>query len=151
MADKKPVSVNWQSLFIIIPIIDLWAAYRVEKFRIYFSIFWVGASVFIFILDYSLLGDRFWTDEGWFFSADPTVAIVQIIIMIAALGTAVYFIREWSKDWNSKLSKTTIPEKKETTDYVSGEDSSIELLKKRYAMGEISKEEFERMKKDLEN
>ena len=29
--------------------------------------------------------------------------------------------------------------------------SSIEILKERYAKGEITKEEFERMKKDLEN
>ena len=31
------------------------------------------------------------------------------------------------------------------------EDNSMEILKKRYAKGEISKEEFEKMKKDLNN
>ncbi len=30
-------------------------------------------------------------------------------------------------------------------------DSTMDILKKRYAKGEISKEEFERMKKDLNN
>ncbi len=30
------------------------------------------------------------------------------------------------------------------------QDSAIEILKKRYAKGEITKEEFEQMKKDLE-
>ena len=31
------------------------------------------------------------------------------------------------------------------------EDKAIEILKQRYAKGEIAKEEFEQMKKDLEN
>ena len=149
MAEKKPVSVNWQSLFIIIPIIDLWAAYRVEKFRIYFLIFWVGGTIVQAIVSYAMLGDKYWSDEG-FFSSDPTVATVELAMMVVAAGIAVYFIRIWSKKWNAKLS-TMGSEKKDTSEYVRAEDSSIELLKKRYAMGEISKEEFEKMKNDLEN
>jgi len=30
-----------------------------------------------------------------------------------------------------------------------GEDSALEILKRRYAQGEISKEQFEEMKKDI--
>jgi len=72
-------------------------------------------------------------------------------MMIVVVVIAIYFIRIWSKEWNAKLSGTTFSEKKEPHEYFRGEDSSLELLKKRYAMGEISKEEFEKMKKDLEN
>ena len=32
-----------------------------------------------------------------------------------------------------------------------GQESALDILKKRYARGEISQEEFERMKKDLLN
>ncbi len=149
--DKKPVSVNWQSLFIIIPIIDLWAAYRVEKFRIYFLVFWVIITIVQSIVIYAILGERYWTDPGGFFSSDPTASNVQFAMLIVVVVIAIYFIRIWSKEWNAKLSGTTISEKKEPHEYFRGEDSSLELLKKRYAMGEISKEEFEKMKKDLEN
>ena len=103
MAEKKPVSVNWQSLFIIIPIVDLWAAYRVKKFRIYFFVFWVGFGILDAVVAYAMLGDRWGSDEGWFVSSDPTLSYVQIAMWIAEVGLAVYFIRKWSKRWNESF------------------------------------------------
>jgi len=49
-----------------------------------------------------------------------------------------------------------VPGESRVTEYVreveetEEEDDSLEILKKRYAKGEISKEEFEKMKKDLQ-
>lgn len=128
----------------------MWAAYRVEKFRIYFFVFWVGAGIVETVVLWVVMGDRFWTDEGMYFLNDSTGVSIQIAMMIVHAGISVYFIRLWSKEWNAKIS-TMGSEKKNTLEYVRKEDSSIELLKKRYAMGEISKEEFEKMKKDMED
>jgi putative membrane protein len=57
------------------------------------------------------------------------------LIFLIVLGVAVYFIIQTSK------SKNVTDEAQETP---------LDILKKRYAKGEITKEEFDRMKKDLE-
>ena len=57
-----------------------------------------------------------------------------LLVVVAAL--AIYFIVMHSK-------KTTPSER-------SSEESALDILKKRYAKGEIMKEEFDLMKKDIE-
>ncbi len=56
------------------------------------------------------------------------------VIFLIVLVVAVYFIVQALK------SKNSAPEARETP---------LDILKKRYAKGEITKEEFDRMKKDL--
>ena len=58
------------------------------------------------------------------------------LIILALVGVAVYFLLQVSK---SKTSDRQITEQ------------PLDILKKRYAKGEIDKEEFERKKKDLES
>ncbi len=57
------------------------------------------------------------------------------IIFLILLGVAIYFIVQTVKNKN-----------------ISGDvqETPLSILKKRYAKGEITKEEFDRMKKDLE-
>ena len=56
------------------------------------------------------------------------------ILFLIALGVAIYFIIQTSK-------KNATGQAQETP---------LDILKKRYAQGEITKEEFDRMKKELE-
>jgi putative membrane protein len=57
------------------------------------------------------------------------------IIFLVVLGVAIYFIVQTLKNKN-----------------ISGDvqETPLSIMKKRYAKGEITKEEFDRMKKDLE-
>ncbi|MGA7875876.1 MAG: SHOCT domain-containing protein [Desulfoferrobacter sp.] len=63
------------------------------------------------------------------------------VILLVAIGVGAYFV--WQ---NPKLRENL-------RDYIPSQsgENAIDILKKRYAQGEISKEEFEAMKKDLEN
>ena len=57
------------------------------------------------------------------------------IIFLIVIGLLIYFIV------NAQKTKSQTPTQNE---------SHLDILKKRYAKGEITKEEYERMKKDLE-
>ncbi|MFZ5907452.1 MAG: SHOCT domain-containing protein [Nitrospirota bacterium] len=69
---------------------------------------------------------------GWF------MGIVNIIFWVAVIVGVIYLIK-----WLSSSSKQGAWEAKT-------EDSAMEILRKRYASGEISKEEFEEKKRHLE-
>jgi len=93
MVEKKPVSVNWQTLFAIIPIIDLWAAYRVEKLGLYI-IFIIAMAVVSFIVGFV---------EGLMFLgfSDASSWIMPLIGVVIS----IYLIRKWSEEWNEKFQK----------------------------------------------
>jgi putative membrane protein len=67
---------------------------------------------------------------GWF------GGIFMIAFWVLVIAGIILFIR-WLLASSRKAEGRT------------GDDSPLEILKKRYARGEINKEEFERMKKDL--
>ena len=131
MVKQEPVSVGWQTVFMFIPYVWIYAFYRIEKLRL-------GIALLLIALIISTGVQMLWPYPYGFG-----------IGLAVSIGLPIYFIRKWSREWNAELS-TMSSEKMDTSEYVRKEDSSIELLKKRYAMGEISEEEFEKMKKDLE-
>lgn len=67
---------------------------------------------------------------GWF------GGVFMIVFWVAVIAGLFLLIR-----WVAATSRKG--------DRANGDDSPLEILKRRYARGEISKEEFERMKKEL--
>lgn len=59
--------------------------------------------------------------------------VIMWIILLILIGVVIYFVIN-----RQKLIKR------------EDEETPLEILKKRYAKGEISKQEFEKMKRDLE-
>ena len=87
MAKKESVNVNWQTLFAFIPWFNFFAAYRVEKFRL-FALIWIVGYVVFRSLNYFL---EIELTEWWANS------------MIILLPITVYLTRRWSKKWNEQL------------------------------------------------
>jgi putative membrane protein len=75
-------------------------------------------------------GEHFWWGGWWMFPmAMPVIMVVVLIALYFLFGRRGFRAPWWDR-------------------YPGGE-SALDILKKRYAKGEISKEEFERIKKDL--
>ncbi len=113
MVKREPVSVNWQSVFMIIPIFDLYAAYRIEKLRKYllfiiiFSTVVVISLLILFPIDEQLLDSpQLETD----FDEDGGIGWG---IELAAIGISIILIRKWSKKWNEQFSENSIGEETE--------------------------------------
>ncbi len=67
---------------------------------------------------------------GWF------GGLFMIVFWVAVIA-GIYLLVRWVVTTSRK------------GDRANGDDSPLEILKRRYARGEINKEEFERMKKEL--
>ena len=92
---QEPVNVKWQSLYSLLPIVWIWAFYRIEKLRLALVIL-IPASV-----GFSFLGGLV------SYIIPNSLASMYLLIPISYLPQAIlaiYLIRKWSKQWNEKFS-----------------------------------------------
>lgn len=90
MVKKEPVNVNWQTVLACIPWVNFFTAYRIEKFRLYFLIWFVVTSSFVG-LDRVL--EQF--EIEWYASN-------LILIPLSAILNRI-----WSRQWNEQFIKKT--------------------------------------------
>jgi len=89
MVKQTPVSVGWQTLLVVLPLIWLFAFYRIEKLMMGILILLVGFGISIV----SQLILPFPYGFG--------------LALIVTIPLSIYFIRKWSKDWNIKIQKSS--------------------------------------------
>ena len=80
--------------------------------------------------------EAFWTDFGWWWIVPVAMIVFCFFMMRGRVGCMMC--------WPSSRRRTD-------TRAIGASDSAREILKKRYALGEISKEEYEDKRKDIEN
>ncbi len=79
-------------------------------------------------------GDHFWWGWGWWMLIPMAIPILFWAFLIAVF---IWVVRRWK----GKPSWPKYPGQEP--------ESALDILKKRYARGEITKDEFERMKRDI--
>ena len=80
--------------------------------------------------------DASWTDFGWWWIVPVAMIVLCFFMMRGRVGCMMC--------WPSSRRNTG-------TNAIGASDSAQEILKKRYALGEISKEEYEDKRNDIEN
>jgi len=93
----KRVNVNWQILFIFIPILNLWVLWRIKKMKKALLIF-VPMNLGVLYLLRLLISLSYSSDEN-----SLILGIVTLSSLILDLCIMVYFIERWSKEWNKKI------------------------------------------------
>jgi hypothetical protein len=110
------VSLLRQTIYVFIPILDLYAAYHIKKLRWYllimilvgFAMSGIASAINPPMTDID--EDRIFTIHGelnWEYlilGENPELTIATTIVYQAVVfGIAVYLIRKWSKQWNMQF------------------------------------------------
>jgi hypothetical protein len=105
MVKQKPVNVKQQTIFALIPSVDAWAFYRIQKLRKFILIVLsLGFAFSPISLAVSSSIDTDSLTSPLDLYTNP-IFLLYVIGSIGTLhGTLVYFIRKWSKEWNEKLT-----------------------------------------------
>ena len=96
---QEPVSIKWQIIFTFIPILNLYAFYKIQKLRL-FLCFIIPISIAGRFLD-ALSGMQNVLRHEASLGA---VLILSILLTGLGIGLSIWFVRKWSKQWNEKFS-----------------------------------------------
>ena len=93
-------------IYAVIPILDLYASYKIQKLRLWVLIFYVGGVIVQQIHDYAIYGgDIFdWSQEVELFP-EPVYISNFVLYMAVAFLLQIIVMRRWSLSWNRKLQE----------------------------------------------
>ena len=114
MVKDEPVSLLRQTIYCLIPILDIYAAYRVTRLRKYLLIMiLVGIPISIadsLLFPFDVLDENLEDLEAsdmFFYRYDTNNLIVTIVTWGGLILLAIFLVRRWSKQWNQKFESST--------------------------------------------
>jgi len=129
MVAKGPVSIKEQTIFALIPYVDIWAFYRIQKLRrmILFSLILGLGFVPIYLLVLLSIDKTSMTEPLDIYS--NSLFIVYLIgSSLAGVSLKVYLIRKWSKKWNDNILKNYVPSEKTDKKIIFGTTVGLGVL-----------------------
>ena len=114
MVKDAPVSLTRQTIYCLIPFLDIYAAYRVTRLRKYLLIM-LPIGFALGLVDSTAFPEYVWEDFDDFSSsmlyldyvryADDTIRILALLAyQVGLVLLAIFLVRRWSKQWNSKFA-----------------------------------------------
>ena len=91
---QEPVNIKLQIIFAFIPILNLYAFYKIQKLRLSLLIF-LPLGFLSRLLEEAIV--RVNDTSGMF-------TILSILIIGIEIGVLVWLMHKWSKQWNEKFS-----------------------------------------------
>ncbi len=109
MPAKGRVSLLTQTIFCMIPIMDMFAAYRIKKLRKYLAVMilviampvTIASSIFLPTDDEGLEG--FTNLMIYYYGIDDDQFIFSIGVQIGSVLFAIFLMRRWSNRWNEQF------------------------------------------------
>ena len=112
MVKDEPVSLTRQTIYCLIPILDMYAAYRVKRLRWYLLIM-LSVGFVVGTIDTNLFPEYVWEDfddaassflflDYIKFADDPIRIPLLLAYQAGSILLAIFLVRRWSKQWNKK-------------------------------------------------
>ena len=113
MVKDEPVSLTRQTIYCLIPFLDIYAAYRVKRLRRYLLIM-LPIGFVLGIVDSTAFPEYVWEDFDDFASSmlyldyvnyadDPIRILALIAYQVGLVLLAIFLVRRFSKQWNRKF------------------------------------------------
>jgi putative membrane protein len=77
------------------------------------------------------------------------MGLVFLLLLAVVAAVLVFALRAWSRPGSRGLGSAATPGSGPGLEAPLGSNRALEILKERYARGEITKEQYEEMRRDL--
>ncbi len=113
MVKDEPVSLLRQTIYCLIPLLDIYAAYRVTRLRKYLLIM-ILVGIPVSIADSMLFAIDITNEDledleafdMLFYGYDTNHFIATVVAWVGFILLAIFLVRRWSKQWNQKFETT---------------------------------------------